>query len=337
LSSNIRYGLIRLASVKYGLAALVCGCCWIVPGMIGQTGIAATPAQTNSTSSAEGGPEFDGDRAMEWLNYQCDLGPRIPGSDGNRSLREAIVVLADSLGLGATTLCFEIKDPYAEEQLELCNVVLSAGPHGGARLWLGAHFDTRPFCDRDPDPARREEPLVGANDGASGVAVLLHLAELMAQRPPSRGVDLLFFDGEDYGREGDLNGYCLGSRHLARHWRDFGCPLANGEPVGLILLDMVGQKGLSIPMEYYSVTQARDWTEQLFERAANLGLTAFRPTTGRAVYDDHVPFLQAGIPAVDLIDFDFPQWHTSQDVPANCTGSSLAEVGALLVDCIYRP
>ncbi|MFH1842815.1 MAG: M28 family peptidase [bacterium] len=336
MSFKIRHRPERLVPVRQGLATLVC-CFYLGSGAVVLSGVASASAPAADPSATGGVPVFDGDRAMEWLVYQCELGPRIPGSDGNRELREAIVALADSLGLGATTLCFEINDPYAEQRLELCNVVLSVGPHGGSRLWLGAHFDTRPFCDRDPDPARRELPLVGANDGASGVAVLLHLAELLAQRPPSRGVELIFFDGEDYGREGDLNGYCLGSRYLASHWRDFGCPLSYGEPVGLILLDMVGKKGLSIPMEYYSLNQARDWTQQIFERAANLGLTAFQPTAGRAIYDDHVPFLQAGIPAVNLIDFDYPQWHTSQDLPDNCAAASLAEVGTLLIDCIYRP
>jgi glutaminyl-peptide cyclotransferase len=292
---------------------------------------------TDGAAQAAVPPPFLGERALQWLRYQCDLGPRVPGTPGIRLLRRALVAHADSLGLSCAELCFTQQDPYGPQQLELCNVIISAGPSQGRHLWLAAHYDTRPRCDRDPDPALRERPLPGANDGASGVAVLLHLAELLAAAPPPRGVDLIFFDGEDYGREGDLAGYCLGSRQLASHWREFGSPLARGEPAGLILLDMVGEKGLTVPQELYSLGQAPDWTESIFRRAAELGLGAFAPRPGRAVYDDHIPFLQVGIRAVDLIDFDFPQWHTTGDVPAVCAAASLEQVGRLVTDIAYRP
>jgi len=301
---------------------------WLVlaAGAVG----AAEPAATSV-------PVFSGERALAWVVYQCDLGPRDPGSEGNLLLREAIRSHADSLGLRCVPLRFELADPYSDRTLDLCNLVVSAGPGGGERLWLGAHFDTRPYCDRDPDPARRQQPLLGANDGASGVAVLLHLAELLAAQPPARGVDLIFFDGEDYGREGHLPGYCLGSTWLAEHWRDFGSPLLTGNPEGLIVLDMVCREGLSISMEGFSLAHADDWTRRVFARAVDLGLKAFRPLPGKRIYDDHVPFLQAGIPAVDLIDMDFPEWHTTGDVPSLCSAASLAQAGTLVTDIAYRP
>lgn len=280
---------------------------------------------------------FTGARAMALLEYQCDLGPRPPGSETHRLLQEFIADHADSLRLAFARLCFELDDPYGTEAMQVCNLVISAGPAGGQRLWLGAHYDTRPYSDRDPDPERRSEPLLGANDGASGVAVLLHLAELLAAVSPPRGVDLIFFDAEDYGREGDLAAYCLGSTHLARTWQDFGSPLATGNPAGLILLDMVGKRGLSVPMEGYSLQAAGAWTRAVFARAAELGLAAFRAEPGRPVYDDHVPFLRAGIPAVDLIDFEFPEWHTTADRPEVCAPESLEQVGKLLTDIVYRP
>jgi hypothetical protein len=274
---------------------------------------------------------------MELLRAQCEIGPRIPGSAGNLRLQEMILEMAKTHGLAAARLCFEAVDPMSAQTVEICNIVVSAGPEGGDRLWLGAHFDTRPVSDRDPDPALRSVPLVGANDGASGVAVLLHLVEILGANPPPAGVDLLFFDGEDSGQGGDPAGFCLGSRRLARTWRDFGNPLSGGNPRGLIVLDMVGKKNLLVPMEAYSVVNAPEWTEAVFERAENLGLGAFVRQRGPAVYDDHVPFLEQGIPAVDLIDFDYPQWHTTGDTPETCSGSSLAQVGRLMVDLIYRP
>ncbi len=282
-------------------------------------------------------PVFSGQRAMALLEFQCDLGPRNPGAEAHAALQRSIATHADTLGLPFARLCFQRDDPYGEEPLTLCNLVIAAGPPGGRRLWLGAHYDTRPYCDRDPDPARRLEPLLGANDGASGVAVLLHLAELLAAQAPSRGVDLIFFDGEDYGREGDLGAYCMGSTHLALTWQEFGNPLATGKPEGLILLDMVGQTGLAVPMEGYSLQVAPEWTRAVFARASELGLAVFEPVPGRPIYDDHVPFLRAGIPAVDLIDFDFPAWHTSADRPEVCSAKSLEQVGRLLTDVCYRP
>lgn len=282
-------------------------------------------------------PAFSGDRAFEHLVAQCDLGPRPPGSEANAKLREMILTAARENGLEVQSLCFEAQDPMSGDSLQLCNVVVSAGPAGGSRLWIGAHFDTRPVSDHDPDPGKRSQPLLGANDGASGVAVLLHLMEVMGESPPPQGVDLLFFDGEDSGLSGDAGGFCLGSRRLAATCRDFGNPLARGTPRAVVVLDMVGKKNLRIPMEAYSLSYAPEWTREVFRRVEDLGLDGFVPEQGPAVYDDHMPFLAKGIPAVDLIDFDFPQWHTTADQPEMCSGESLGLVGRLMVDLIYNP
>lgn len=305
--------------------------------LVGSLLVAALPLAAALAQTPEGLPEFSGDRAMAWLVQQCDLGPRTPGSEGNAALRSLILELAAQTGLAATELCFDATDPLSGRPVVLCNIVVSAGPRQGSRLWLGAHFDTRPMCDKDPDPALRSQPLTGANDAASGTAILLHLMELFASRPPLRGVDLLFLDGEDSGSAGRPQEFCLGSAHLARTWQDFGNPLAGQAPAGVIILDMVGDRDLTIPMEQYSLQYAPDLLEMVFDRAAALGLPAFVPETGPAVYDDHVPFLQAGIPAVDLIDFDYPAWHTTGDVPAACSPASLAQVGTLMVDLLYNP
>jgi glutaminyl-peptide cyclotransferase len=282
-------------------------------------------------------PVFDGARAMHWLEAQCDLGPRPPGSPALEQLRGLIEAHADSLGLDRRRLCFDTRHPLTGAALTCCNLVVSIGPPGGDRLWFGAHYDTRPISDLDPDPARRAEPLLGANDGASGTAVLLHLMELLAATPPERGVDLLFFDCEDSGEAGDPESFCLGSRHLAGTWRDFASPLAAGRPQALILLDMVGRRDLRIGMEGFSRRLAPTLTRAVFARAAELGLRAFVPVPAPAVYDDHVPFLQAGIPAVNLIDFDFPEWHTAGDVPAVCDPNSLEQVGRLALSLVRRP
>lgn len=282
-------------------------------------------------------PTFSGDRALHWIVAQCDLGPRPPGSPALERLRRLIGAHADSLGLPCHRLCFDAEDPWFKRPVRLCNLVVTIGPTGGDRLWFGAHYDTRPVCDLDPDPAQRDQPLLGANDGASGTAVLLHLMEILAANPPPRGVDLLFFDGEDSGPAGDPAGFCLGSRHLAATWRDFANPLAVGRPQGLILLDMVCRRGLRIGMEGFSRRYAPALCEAVFARAAQLGLPAFVPEPAVPVFDDHVPFVEAGLPALNLIDFGFPEWHTAGDVPAVCDPASLAQVGRLVVSLALDP
>ena len=284
--------------------------------------------------------EFDGEHAFRWLERQVELGPRVPGTAANRALRDTILATARGLGLSATTVCHDVTDPLGGETVRICNVVVriaGTGAAAAAPLWLGAHFDTRPIADHDPDPARRGLPVPGANDGASGTAVLLHLAEILATEAPPTDVVLIFFDGEDSGMSGDPDGFCLGSRYLAANWDAFGSPLAGPMPRGLILLDMVAERGVRIPQEGYSRTYAPELTAAVFSRAAELGLPAFVAEPGRPVFDDHVPFLQAGIPAVDLIDFEYPQWHTTEDLPEACAPESLEQVGRLVLDLIRRP
>ena len=298
---------------------------------------AALLLATLLAGAAVAAPDFDGERAMEFLVAQCDLGPRPPGSAALDRLRDLVADHADRLGLDNSSLCFDQEMPRDLGVVELCNLVILCGPDTGPALWLGAHYDTRPVSDLDPDPVLAVQPLLGANDGASGVAILLHLAEVFAAEPPPRRVALIFFDGEDSGVSGSSDGYCLGSRRLAAHWNDFGSPLAGDPPEALVVVDMVGEWDLDVPMEAYSRHVTGDWLERLYARAGALGLTAFRPETGHAVYDDHAPFIERGLRAVDLIDFDFPEWHTSGDVPAVCEAASLEQVGRLLADLAYRP
>ncbi len=288
-------------------------------------------------SLAAGPPPFSAARAMTWLRAQCELGPRPPGSAALETLRGLIIARADSLGLAVARLPFSAPDPRGQGTLAGANIVVSAGPAGGRRLWLAAHYDTRPYADRDPDPARRQQPILGANDGASGVAVLLHLMDLLAVHRPPRGVDLIFLDLEDSGLAGDASGFCLGSRHLAATWRDFANPLAAGEPAALVLLDMVGGKGMVVRQEGYSRQFAPDLVDAVWSRAASLGLRQFPTEIGGAIYDDHVPFLEVGIPAIDLIGMPYQHWHTLADTPAACDPASLGAVGTLITSLCYQP
>ena len=219
------------------------------------------------------------------------------------------------------------------------NVVASFNlqPTGGQRVLLAAHWDTRPFADQDPDPAQRSQPVPGANDGASGVAVLLEMARLLHAQPLNVGVDLVFFDledlGDDLGPDADTsaaaNAFALGSRAFVE---------ANSQyrPQYGILLDMVCDADLRIPQEAFSRINAPHVVERVWAAAERVGATAFVNEPGGPVVDDHVAFLQRGIPMIDLIHYPFPStWHTTGDVPAACSAASLQQVGNVLVEVLY--
>jgi len=167
------------------------------------------------------------------------------------------------------------------------------------------------------------------------VAVLLELAKIMGETPPPIGVNLVFFDGEDLGVPGENETYCQGSRYFAKN-------LPIPRPDEAINLDMVGDKQLHIPVEKYSLEYNPNLVRYLWGRADDMGLDAFDITPQYAIYDDHVPLHEiAGIPAIDLIDFKYPNpyanfWHTMNDVPENCSAESLEQVGKLMVDYIYN-
>ena len=281
--------------------------------------------------------EFSPERAFQWLEAQCELGPRTPGSVGHQKFQDMVINLADSLDLHWTRLEHQAVSPLTGELMPLAEIIVSIGPTGGRRLWIGAHFDTRAVADQDPDPQLRDQAILGANDGASGVAVLLHLMEILATESPAIGVDLLFLDGEDQGRSTEPETFCIGSEWLAARCRDFGHPLATGEPIGVVVLDMIADQGVSILMEGQSLRYAGAWTHLIFARAAKLGLDVFVPERGRAVHDDHVPFLRQRIPALDLIDLNDEVWHTMGDVPESCSSRGLGQVGVLILDLCRRP
>lgn len=260
--------------------------------------------------SADGVTPFDGVRAMEDVQRQVDFGPRIPGS-----IAHAQAVKWIEAELTAAGWDVELQTAVAMGH-ELTNVIAhhdSAPP----RVLVGAHFDTRIIADRDPQPELRSQPGPGANDGASGVAVLLELARTLP--PDSIPVWLVFFDAEDNGRIPGWD-WILGSRAFVES--------DSTQPQQMILLDMIGDSDLRIPMEGQSDPSLR---LSIWATAARLGHDdVFVPELGSAILDDHVPFLEAGIPAVDIIDMDYPYWHTAADTTDKLSSESLQIVGDVL-------
>jgi len=277
-------------------------------------------------------PSFDPARAFQFLHAQTSFGPRHPNSVGHERCLEYLEgTLSD---LCDTVVLQPFTHPGYGETLRLTNVIARFRAELPARILLCAHWDTRPRADRDSSRARREEPILGANDGASGVAVLLELATLMKAAPPPVGVDIVLFDGEDYGLEGDTDNYLLGSRHFVR-MKPADYVVRFG-----ILLDMVGDAALELPREQFSDRYARDIVDLVWQHAAALGVGEFLDAPGHDVLDDHVILNQAGIRTIDIIDFDYPDptnryWHTHQDTPDKCSPQSLGAVGRVLTQVLY--
>ncbi|MFH2056362.1 MAG: M28 family peptidase [bacterium] len=276
-------------------------------------------------------PTFDGEAAYGWLQRQCDLGPRVPNTESHRQAQELFRQHFDSLGFTVSMQRFDYPDPYSSDTLKLVNIIAALNPEKRPRLLIGAHWECRPRAEHDPDPARRDEFLPGANDGASGTAVLLQLATHLHELDSEQGIDLVLFDGEDWGRPGDINNYLIGSREFAR--------LANPKDYQYaIVLDMVGDKNQRFPQEGFSVRYEPDLVDAIWGRAHDLGLgEVFPDYLTDPIHDDHLSLLAAGIPAVDIIDFDFPYWHTTADTPDKCSAASLELVGQLMLSLIQDP
>jgi glutaminyl-peptide cyclotransferase len=282
-----------------------------------------------------GVPAFDGERALAHVRRQVAFGPRIPGTAGHARqldwMEDTLRPLADTV----LRQPFVWTDPQdSTRTLAGTNLVASFAVGEGQRAVLAAHFDTRPAADRDPVPARRGLPVPGANDGGSGVAVLVELARHLARRPPDGvGVDLAFFDLEDLGTDGDAPGpatpFAIGSEA-------FVAQNAGYRPAWGVLLDMVCDRALQIPREAYSQQHAPRVTERVWAAARRAGAAAFLDRAGGAVVDDHLAFLRAGIPMVDLIHQPFPAtWHTTGDLPEACSAGSLGQVGQTLLELLY--
>ncbi len=300
----------------------------ILVSMLGCSGrlVASEPVQKIAYES------FDGKRAWQDVDYQAALGPRIPGEPAHA---QTVQWIEERLrGMNWTVEVQELPVTVGSHQKTVRNVVAKTG---SGRPWivLGAHYDTRMLADRDPNPAFRSTPVPGGNDGASGVAVLMELGRILPNylRQPMPDSDLraqqiwlVFFDAEDNGQ---IEGWdwILGSRAFVDSLDE--------KPDAAVIVDMIGDKDLNIYMEKNSDPTLRD---EIWESAAALGFAEwFIPEVKYSILDDHTPFLQAGIPAVDLIDFDYPYWHTTSDTADKVSPESLGMVGSTLLNWLVRP
>jgi len=273
-------------------------------------------------------PAFPTERAWAHLEALCAAGPRVPGTPGHQASLAYLRGTLERAGARVTLQAFRDSVPGLGRRVDLTNVIARVGPQRAGGLLLGAHWDSRPWADRDPDSLRRGTPILGANDGGSGTAVLLALAEMWRATPPPIPVTLVFFDGEDMGRKDEPQEFLNGSRHFAAHLTE---PL----PELALVLDMVGSATMSLSVEENARAYFPDWAALIDGLALDLGLAAYRRDWGPAVYDDHVPLMEAGLPTLLLVDFRDPYWHTHGDTPAHCAPGSLEEAGRLVTALVH--
>jgi hypothetical protein len=285
---------------------------------------------------------IDGARAYGYLKQICAMGRRVAGTEANAKQRQLVARHFEKYGAKVTEQPFTGNDPRTGVKVSMVNLVGSWKPERLSRVVIGAHYDTRPFPDEERDPAKRTATFLGANDGASGVALLMEMAHHLDKLPTSYGVDLVLFDGEELvygtGPSGQVGEYFLGSKEFARRYTAaVDARKIRYRYVAGLVLDMVGDKDLAIDQEENSLALAPGLVREVWTVARQLQAASFRNQVGQAVLDDHLPLNNAGIPAIDLIDFDYPYWHTSQDLPENCSPASLEEVGKVVTAWLTQP
>ena len=272
-------------------------------------------------------PRFNQEQAYTRLLEICALGPRNNASEGKGAAEKLIQRVLSETGAEVSLHRFEHTASGASDASKFTNIIARIKPDEKRRVMIGTHYDTRAWADRDPREDQRNTPILGANDGGSGVAVLLELATAWKDDPPPVGVDLIFFDGEDFGRGQIWDDYFLGSKAWVRDHPDY-------RPDWGVVVDMVGDASLTINQEKTSLTLAPDIVSKLWSAAQRVQSNAFTNRRGGQIIDDHTAFLEKGIPVILLIDFDYRWFHTTEDKPDKCSAASLGQVGRVVMEAV---
>ncbi len=289
--------------------------------------------KTEVAASDDVAPEvvvnFDADSAYSYVERQVAFGPRVPNTEAHRRCGEWLASELRRRGADVTEQRSDLT-AFDGTVLKAVNILGRFNTESPDRLLLLAHWDCRPWADQDPNPDNRKKPVDGANDGASGVGVLLEIARQLSEKAPGKGVDILFVDAEDWGTEGSEDSWALGARYFMEH-----PPVEGYLPDEAILLDMVGGKGAVFCREYFSEQAAPRLAQSLWGIAASRGYgDLFLNKLGGAVTDDHVQLIEKGVPAVDIIEYHpeqesgfNPHWHTVSDNMENIDRATLKAVG----------
>ncbi len=306
----------------------------------------AKSEQTQATVT-ENLPEFCADSAYNYIKRQTDFGPRVPNTKAHDDCGIWLAAKLASFGADKVHLQNFDAKTFDGNTLKCLNIIGSFNSDCPTRVILCSHWDSRPWADNDPDPSKHKTPVDAANDGASGVAVILEIARQMQQKAPQIGIDCIFLDAEDWGPGDDYKGehletwWGLGTQEWARNPHEKGYKARYA-----ILLDMVGGKGATFYREKYSVMFGKQYVDKVWNAASQLGYSSlFRKQDGFYVTDDHY-FINtiARIPAIDIVPYipncpssSFgPTWHTTQDNIDNIDKNVLEAVGKTLISVIYN-
>lgn len=277
-------------------------------------------------------PPFDGKRALGYLEKICDIGPRMSGTPGMKKQQDLIIKHFEGLGVSVEKQTFSAKQISQKNSVEMTNLIISFHPKRNRRVILCCHYDTRPIADQEEDPRKWREPFVSANDGGSGVAFLMEMGQHIKDMDLRVGVDFVIFDGEEYIFDRQRDKYFFGSEHFARTWAKKKQP----DYVGAVLLDMIAGKGAKFPVEGHSWMKSRELVLEIWRLGRDLGCDVFANAHGERILDDHLALQNVGIPAIDIIDFDYPHWHRLSDTPANCAAAPMEQVAKVLSAWMQR-
>ena len=279
---------------------------------------------------------FNGNNAMNYLIDQCEIGARYPGSSGHAEAINLYYSHFNKYSDDVRLLSDYVVHPHTLDSIKLTNIFSRFSSHLKDRILLMAHFDTREYADKDINEANHSKPVIGANDGASGVAILMEFAKFLKQNPLSNiGIDILLTDGEDMGTYGDPNTWGLGAKLFSKQ-------MPEPFPFAAICIDMGGDAELTLPIESHSYMQAPHLVADIWSLAQELGYPEFQMSMGVPIIDDHSVFYnETKIPSIDIIDFNYPNsqlnyWHTLEDTQDKCSPRSLEVVGTVLLNYLYK-
>lgn len=306
-----------------------------------------TPNTSTETVNKVTNVTFNADTAFTFIQKQCDFGPRVMNTPAHEACKEWIAQAFKAYGCEVSYQEAHNLKGYNGTILRATNIIARYNTDAQQRVLLCAHYDSRPWADNDTNPENHHKPILGANDGASGVAVLLELARILQKAPTLNiGIDFVCFDAEDYGtpqwdnENQDNDTWALGAKYFAENM-----PL-NPVPYQGILLDMVGGQGARFYREMLSMQYAPDLVRSVWQSARNADFGSYFPDTdGGAVTDDHLPLNQiAQLPTIDIIAYypdcaqsSFgPTWHTLNDDPAHIDRNTLKAVGQTLIQWLYE-
>lgn len=286
--------------------------------------------------------EFNGDSAYRYVKEQVSFGARVPNTVSHKKAGDYLVSELRRLGANVIEQDMSLK-AYDSTVLDTRNIIGEFNGDKEKRILFLAHWDSRPWADNDPDKSKHKEPVMGANDGASGVGVLLELARVMSLHNPGIGVDIIFVDAEDWGDSSGTynseNTWALGTQYWTENMHR-----ENYNPMFGVLLDMVGTANARFYKEYFSMNYAPQITNIVWDIAGKSGYSSyFINKPGMAVTDDHIFVNKAGIPCIDIIDHNggnsigfFPGWHTTYDTMDNISVETLKAVGQTITNLVYQ-